>query len=383
MARSYNEGMKCVIGITAALCGFCAWGQSTLEVSGQTIRLGEPKAVSVTVENVDWEPAGKALLYEGTDADGSFQGIFRTDKLQGKVVLRNPKETVTRHRGWLAKRPVMFQVFSVQNKTRKVLRLWMVVIDATTLTAKEVWSSEFPLGEQIGVEVMQSPCRDHAIVTVTDRKGAHPYVIVDGSNVVLAAPDIAQAQKEGAGFAGWSADGTAYYQRGGQPETFRARQSDGNDVVITLGQKGELQAGQAIEFVASGDAKEKLITGVSFALKILAAPVAPPAGTAVFEVMPWNGRMRSVRSRGPFIDKPLDPAPVDPRPERARVISGSRQGPSRALWLLPAGLKPEDAFSPLALLVAADAERFWISDNKGWVAWTTGGALFVRQIVTR
>jgi hypothetical protein len=381
--------MRCAIGIFVALVFCQATSQSTLQAGGKDVRLGEAKAVDVGVQSTVWEPAGKAILYEATDADGAFQGVFRTDKMKGQEVLRLPPHTNIEAQVWLAQRPVILQAFSTPIPDKKLKRWSINVVDAEALTAKELWSWEYPDNEPVSVEVNASPSLDHALVTIHDAKGAHPYVLCDGASTFVLSTEMEAASKQGHGFAGWSADGTAYF---GQT----AAQAAGQTLKLSTG--GVSSGGRADEegvvvslilekarVATVGEVRSEFVLSdlVGKIRLMTARPTAPAAGIGVLEVMPWNGRIRSVRSRGPYVAKPVVPIPVLPRQEPARVVSGLRQGGSRALWLLPSTGKAEDVVQPGSLLISPDAELFWLPSNRSWVAYTMGGALFVRQIIVK
>ena len=362
--------------------------QNSLQAGGKDVRLGDAKAVDVGVQSTVWEPAGKAILYEATDADGAFQGVFRTDKMKGREVLRLPPNTNIEAQVWLAQRPVILQVFSTPVPEKKQKRWSIHVVDAEALAGKELWSWEYPDNEPVSVDINASPSLDHALVTIHDAKGAHPYVLCDGAASFVLSTEMEAASKQGHGFAGWSADGTAYF---GQATT------QGVDQALDLSAGGVTSGGRAdeegiiVNLILDKSARATLTVGAEIVLSDLtnkirilrARPTAPAAGTGVLEVMPWNGRIRSIRSKGPFVSKPVAPIPVLPRQEPARVTSGLRQAGTRALWLLPNTGEAEDAVQPGALLIAPDADLYWLSSNRSWVAYTVGGALFVRQITTK
>lgn len=359
-----------------------AVAQNTLNVGGQEVRLGEAKGVAVGVETALWEATGKAILFAGRDADGMFQGVFRTDTMKGKEVLRLPPNTTIVSRVWLAQRPVVLEVLSQSIPERKAKRWSVTVIDADTFSANELWTWEYPEQEPVGVEVNPSPSLDHALITVNDSKGSHPYVLCDGANSQVRSTEIEAAQKAGHRFAGWSADGSAYFgpasaQPGPQEFVIEGGQGQGENGTVLLNLT-------LAKIATRAGAEVVTLDGLSGKLTFTAAqPTAPPAGTAVLEVMPWNGRIRSVRSKGPFVKKPIPSTPVTIRPEPARVVSGLRQGPARALWLLPESVKPEDPIQPASLLIAPEADGFWISGDRSWLAYRMAGALFVRKIITQ
>jgi hypothetical protein len=350
----------------------------TLTAGDRHFKLGETTAVTVGVTEATWDPQGRGLIYVAEDADGRYQGAFRTDKLKGKQVLRLPEGTAITQQQWLAKAPELIEVVQQKLADQRAVRLSILVVDAEDLKAKTVWSMDYKEDAVASVDIDASPLLDHALVHIRDAKGSKPYVLVQGATALIEAPDIVKAEQEGAGFSGWSIDGTAYYSANAL--TTNGLLENVTTVVADRLFRAQGDGGQTLEFTLTTDGSAvKNVGGLTLAFRVM--PTAPAAGVGVFEVMPSNGRLRSVRSKGPYIEKPRDLAPIEERHETARVVSGLRLSSSQALWLIEQPKEQGDDMKPAALLVAPEARQTWMSDDRRWIAWEMGGALFIRQIL--
>lgn len=364
------------MGITtiaaAGLGVLMAQGQAGLSIGVNTVRLEPPQAVVVGVKDVNWERQGRALMYDAVDADGYYQGLYRTADGKGKAVLRHPPGTQFHDWKWLPRKLSVVEIVSREDAAAGTRRYSVFSLDAQSLTARELLGLSYPKDEEVSVSMEISPSRDHGLITVRDRKGERTYVLLDNGTSLVLSADVTQAKLQGAGFAGWSADGTAYFRSSVEDQAVQ--------VLSTKSFNGLLQFQVALD-----NKSEKgipVLGDIPFisSLFLRTAPLAPAVGVPVFEVMPWNGGLRPVRSRGPFEGAPFAAPEFVSEPEAAQVIASHFRGQSGSVWLVHK-LQEEGKPRPAGgTLVAAEAGQTWMPDIKNFIAYETAGALFVRQI---
>lgn len=362
--------MRIGLALAGIALGALAQGQSTLEVEGRKVTLGPPTAVAVGVKDVNWAPSGKALMYDAVDADGYYQGFYRTTDEKAKSVMRIPQGAEFQHWKWLPNRLAVIEVLKREIPDKGTVRWTAHLLDAQRFTARELRSWEYPKDSKVTSELEVSPTRDHAILTFHDEKGVHPFVLLDGGAELVPSADVAAAHAAGASFAGWSVEGTAYYS------DVPNLKLDGATVQVDGRAQGAVQF--IIQAQAVGeDARAIHLTG---SLMLVAANKrAPDAGTPVLELMPWNAGLRQVRSKGPNIETAPTPA-VQAESQPAQVLAAERKGRAGSLWMVPA----LDEFKRVSgsLLIAAEAEKSWFDPRQSFVAYETAGALFVRRIMS-
>ena len=358
--------MKCTVGTALALACSCALAQSGLQVAGRKVELGTPTAIAVGVKDVYWQPKGQALVYYASDADGAFIGAYDMAKGRAKDGVRLPEGTNVHFEAGLASRPVYLVVTSRDLEGGK--RRWTVTtIDARALTAKDVWTNDYDSKAEVSVDVEASPSRDHALITVTDPAGRHPIVLLDGAASAVYSRDVATAWSQGSEFAGWSVDGTAYFSA---DQTTRLKSAVLNDIAANRAFELKLSNDQG------GSVSSLPIVGLVFKFVL----TAPNSGTPVFELMPTNGVLRPVLSRGPFVGEETLPHVVYPKQENALVTTSDKSGQSGALWLVRLTGDENEPYSKEGLLIAPEAQNSWMCEDGNWVAYETAGALFVRRI---
>ncbi len=362
--------MKIQVSLGMAACAMIASAQAPLKVDGRTVTLGPPTAVTVGLKDVNWSPTGKALLYDAVDADGYHQGFYRTTDEKAKSVLRIPEGTTFQHWKWLPNRLAVIEVLSRELPDEDAVRWSVYLLDAQKFTARELAHWVFPKSANVSSKLDVSPTRDHAIFTLKDESGEHPFVLLDGAESLVPAHDIAAAIAAGSSFVGWSLDGTAYYAEAGELRIAS------RGITLSRG------TGSAIEYLfeVESDSSHKgpIIFLSANRLLVLENMRAPDAGWPVLEVMPWNGRLRQISSRGPNLDEPFWPR-VHAEGAPAQVLAAERSGTSGSLWMVentPDGERPTGA-----LLIAAEGKQAWFDPPQSFVAYETDGALFVRKIL--
>jgi hypothetical protein len=365
--------MRCFTSIVVASACVCAMAQSGLQVAGRQVEMGAPKALAVGVNEVFWHPGGLALVYYASDADGNFIGVYSQNADRTKAVMRFEEGTSVHFEEWLPKQPVYLIATSRPVPGIEMKRWSLTTIDARSLSAREVWSNDYENGAEVGIEVNASPSLDHAIVTVTDPEGRHPIVLLDGAVSTVYSRDVAAAWSQGSSFAGWSVDGTAYFSALGAPPVDQT-------LVATDRALSQLQGTFVIKLTVDtgGGNGQSGIPMLSLFLR--RTPVAPDAGTPVLELMPRNGVLRPVLSRGPYVGPEVLPHVVYPKPEESVVTSLARKDGSGALWLVRLTGDEGQPYGNDGLLIAAEAGKSWMCTDGNWVAYETFGALFIRRI---
>lgn len=370
--------MKRLLVPFALAAAVAALGQNGLQVGNSTYSLEEAKAVCVGLKDVNWSPSGKALIYDSVDADGYFQGAYRTSDGVGKALYRIAEGSSIHSLHFLPKEPVGIEVFSKKDEAAKKVRWWIVALDSRNMKAEELMSWEFDEGREVSIDVKVSPTLDHALVDVRAGDEEHHYVLLSGGGRVVLSSDIDQATRQGSHFTGWSSQGTAYFstpnegaQQGQQMQILGSKLLNANNGTIELTLS-----------LSGGDGKNVLTDLPLLGKFFLSSPTAPGAGTPVFEVMPWNGGLRPIRSMGPYVKPEKALPPITALGQQAQVTSGPRLGQSGALWLMQEQ-EAKQLANPRGLLIAPNAGQSWFSDSREWIAYEENGALFVRRIVTQ
>ncbi|HRK20994.1 MAG TPA: hypothetical protein PLX06_04270 [Fimbriimonadaceae bacterium] len=367
-------GTLAFVGLGLAL----TQGPIGLQLGGRTVQLGETLPVAVGVKDVSWEPNGRALMYDAVDVDGYVQGLFRTSDGKGKMVLRHSAGTQFHDWKWLPKKLAVVEIVSREVAGTGKKRWSVYLLDAQNLTAREMLGLEYPKDEEMSLDFELSPTRDHGLLTVRDAKGERTYVLLDNGTSLVLSADVTQAKSQGAAFAGWSADGTAYFSAAGSTHSStildKAIVNEGGQVSIQL-MIGDKMRSRGFEVL--GDLP---LLGRLF---LRAKPIAPELGIPVLEVMPWNGGLRPVRSRGPFEETSFSPPAYEPKPEAALVTATGLRGEANSLWLVPELIEEGRPRPQGGLLVAAEAGQSWMPTIRNWIAYETAGALFVRAITLK
>jgi hypothetical protein len=351
--------------------------QGGLSVAGKKVELSTPVAVAVGVTQVYWQGEGKALVFYASDVDGKYLGVFNQESGKAKPAIRFTDGTEVRYEAWLPSRPVYLIATSRPVVGREWLHWAVTAIDARSMTAREVWSSEFPKEAEVGIHVEASPSLDHALITVNHGKERTPIVLLDGAVSAVYSRDVAAAWAQGSEFVGWSVDGTAYFSA--SPGATQERALLGEYTLARSLEKAAAE--QTVELklkVTSGEFILDSIPVLSFLLK--ASMVAPVAGTPVLELMPRNANLRPVLSRGPYVGPEVFPHVVYPKQEPAQVQSEERRDGVFSLWMVRLTGDEAEPFGRDGVLIAGQAGNSWMCDDGNWVAYESFGALFVRRI---
>jgi hypothetical protein len=110
-------------------------------------------------------------------------------------------------------------------------------------------------------------------------------------------------------------------------------------------------------------------------IKVWLARPAPEVGTPVLELMPANAALRQVRFKGAWEGIERKVAPLRTESSGSELPYRLSKGTSTSLWLTQDVKVPERG-----VLVAAHAQRSWLSPWNRAVAYLTDGALFVREL---
>lgn len=343
-----------------------------LQVAGKKVELGPPKAVAIGVDQVFWKDDGAALAYYAQDAEGAYLGTYHLETGKAREALRFAEGTNVHFEQWLPYRPMYVVCLSVP--ARAGFRQWSIVtIDARALATKTVWSAEYGEKDEVGIDFDVSPSRDHAIITVTDPKGQTPLVLLDGALSAVFSRDVAAAWAQGTRFAGWSVDGTAYFSASAQEVR--------SDFTLRIGEALATSVHQAFEVKLSLSEGETVFDSIPLLGKFLKiAPTAPKSGTPVYELMPNNATLRPVLSKGPFVHPEGSPHVVYPKQEDTIATAQERRDGAHALWMVGLTYQEGAPYTKDGVLIGLNVTQFWMCDDGNWIAYETGGALFVRQI---
>lgn len=361
--------MRWFIAFVVASIGAGALAQEGLYVNGKRVAVSPPKAVAVGVDDVFWKKDGTALAYYATDSDGAYLGVYDVVDAKAKEMLRFPEGTNVHFEQWLPSRPIYLMVLSYPVGDQK--RFVVTSLDARNLRAVEIWSQQYAKDAEVGFDVNTSPSLDHALITVTDLDGRHPIVVTDGAMNTVYSRDVAKAWREGMSFAGWSADGTAYFQ-GGTEQPAQTIAIDSDTALVS-----KALSTIELQFKVEGNFLAELpIVGMFWRVR----PVAPVAGIPVYELMPRNGVLRPILSRGPFIDAEVLPHVVWPKDEEAVVRSNERLDGTGSIWLVRLTGDENAPYGNEGVLVSGERGKSWMCEDGNWIAYETAGALFVRRI---
>jgi hypothetical protein len=360
--------MRSVAIATVVALSTASYAQG-LQVAGRRVELGPPTAVAVGVTEAFWKPDGRAIAYYATDSDGPYLGTYNLETGKAKALLRFAEGTNVHFEAWLPQRTIYLVAVSRKVVGRDAKRYSLHTLDAQNLVAREVWSAEYLSSEEVSISVDASPSLDHALVTIGDSKGRTPIVLLNGGMNAVMSRDVAQAWAQGMEFTGWSVDGTAYFNAPAEVAVVERLQ----DVAVTS--RGTFQ----IELKIEGG---NVLSGVPLIGKFLLSrtPIAPDAGTPVYELMPGNAVLRPVLSRGPFVGKEKLPHVVYPVLEDTVATSHERRDGTGALWMVRLTGIEGAPYGKDGVLIAALASKFWMCEDGNWVAYESGGALFVRRI---
>lgn len=339
-------------------------------------KLEPAQPVDIRADSVQWHPKGNALIYRRQEENGFGIGIYRIGDPEGRVVV-HLKTGDTWDAEWFegSTNALIVVHRKVQTPQGAANEGDVYLVDSKLKTAYEVFSRQVMAPDDISVDVDLSPYLNHAIFTIQEGKKSYHAVLPINGGKLLTSPDIDQAVAQGYSGPSWSKDGTAIFGNAGGAQQFFG--SLGGKSVG--GKQSADQKAGTVTFEIS-DAK---ISGMvlddlkgqltSFFLKL--APMAPPIGTPVLEVVPSNGVLRQVRSPGPWVETTAPESTVTPRSHPVHLDFGRSRGEANSLWLI-AG----DKDNPTAVLVAAQAQEAILAPQDKAIAYVTDGALFVRRI---
>lgn len=343
--------------------------------------LGDPTAVDVRVTDVRWQPHGRGLIYSREEGEGSGLGVYAVGQKEGKVLIHLNKGD-TWDSQWFDSDPIALVTLhrKIDTPAGPQTEITIHTFDTEKCEDRLLFTRIVPLNESWSVEADTSPSLVHAIFTLNDGKTTSHMVLPTHGNKLISGSEIDKAIKDGFGGPVWSVDGTAIFGKGlASSNLFSAK-----GMVFTLGGDG----GDVAQAEAANKAIEvKLVLDVSKAgrlsgggtgdmeFSLVSRPAPPPAGTAVLELMPGNAFLRSVKFKGPWVDKELAFPEMAPQSKRTMLEFGVSKGQSNSVWLT----LPQQQIDQ-GVLVSANATSVWVAPENRAVAYLTDGALIVRPI---
>ena len=351
---------------------------------GDPVSLGVAKPVDIHVTQVDWQPTGRALIYQREEEKGIGLGVYTSSNFEGKIVLHLRKDE-NEETYWLSDSKAALVVVhspALEAKTKSTqIRIYLV--NADTQTARELFKETFDSKVLPSVDVDISPSLEHAIVTFRNSQGSYHKVLTIGGGNLSDSPDLDRAEKEGMSGPTWSVDGTAIYANGtgskaDASERFvRAGGSDGVAGTITFIADDSKGATSTVGITLTGtDSAEIYSTALSslvFRLKI--SPPMPKTGATVMELMPSNAILRPIRFRGPWVTSNKVGANLVPQNQSLVLHFDQSNAQDTSVWLSRGNQKGAPA-----ALVAVHVTDTWLPEVKSGVAYTIDGALFFRSI---
>jgi hypothetical protein len=340
---------------------------------------------------VSWSQDGSCVGFGYLDREGRRidAGVYDLTRHEGKTLLKATGKQQIDQLIWLAHDPLQLAVISEQLTLngKQMVRQGIYEMDGRKLSVKQLWSGDFPLGQQPNIVVNASPTLAHAIVTFHLKEGKNAYFIVtNGGKDLIPSPDVADAIKQGNGFAGWTNEGTAFFG-GGRTDDLSSgpdhdfvllyelrldkAQADQQDRQLSIVRSDEDQA-RAAATLSSVTALIDTISSLKLHTKS-DEPLAP--GAYGFELTPSDGQLRPVKFPGPYLGAPA-PKPTT----QLRSLSGNLRFEEssagiKSLWLTPKQDKPTRA-----TLVAPQAEQAWLHPDGHTVLFLVNGVLFERSV---
>lgn len=365
-----------------------------------SIKVGEPQFVAKKVTDVFWSNDGRSLAYVTETKQGKAVGVYDLDLGEGKIVAMLGEGATLQQVVWLnlGKKAVM-----VVETPKNGQSLAISVLDAHELTAKQLWSHNYEPKEGVGVSIEVSPSLPYALVTIAGAKASETWVLIQNAVGLVFSRDIAAAQTQGMGFAGWSKEGTAIFGAGtGSSGAFTLLGAKGGEVTVSQPNAGSStpvsdKATFEVALELDKNVPKNLLGELSLKLdgRAFFLRMRPniDVGATVLECVPSNGALRQVRFTGYSDGIPGPEEYPMPWSKPHQLVMGKSKEGTSALWLvkeLPRSeVPPEDGQvrAPAALdepdwgvLISAQADSVWPAPYTRAVAFTWNGALFVRSI---
>ena len=340
--------------------------------SGQALTtLSKPLFVAEKANEINWNHTGKFLGFAHRNENNHVDsiGVFDLTKESGKVLLQLDAKQTDESRCWLVGGPYELVAISEPSEgaAKPSTRLTVLSLDAAKMTVRKLWTAEIENSQKPSITIDPSPLIPHALVKVRTVGRDAYFTVTPQAAAMVISNDVSEARAQGNDFAGWSSDGTALF--GPSPESAESVASRFNSVSDQLSTgdvKGELYLSSQIARI------DRIAMYTS--IKVRPRPNFEP-GSAVLEMLPNNGVLRSVRFNGYFPEekqsKNVDA--VVKRDDRLKFME-SESG-TQSLWLTR---NRKDAKQ--GLLIASQAEEAWLEPHDRSVAFLTYGVLFVRKI---
>lgn len=375
-------------GLVFGLClAQCALAQA--QQPADLVTLGLPQFVAKRVQDVWVAPNGKALVYSTKTKAGLAVGAFNVATDEGAILFTLKPDEVFQQIEWLPSGTRFLVHTSMANSQGKLLTFG--VGDVNQLQYKTMFTRQFGEADAAGMTFYTSPLLDHALVDLTTDKGHETWVLTQNATNFSFSRDIAAAEAQGQGYGGWTANGTAVY--GGHGD-MRGAQITFSESAFNLGKVENGTFTIELQPDAQSGVREALI---KLSGRLITAAPAYQVGETVWECVPSNGALRSVKYPGPFITKESTMAPVFEYNLTQELRLGTTSVGTKSLWLVPGSqmvsqtsgeqtsetFKGEVKLPPVpksGVLVSAQADRWWPSLDRSLIAFSWNGALFVRTV---
>lgn len=323
--------------------------------------LPDPEFVAKDVDEVSVSPEGRALAYLQVDSKGKRIGIYDVQADEAKPLLQLEKGLEVESLTWLA--GGLKLLVCVRTQTEVSLH----VLDAPGQTQSKLWSTHIPPKQRVDVHITRSPVLEHALVWIVTSPppeiSALPaeqrWVITTSAKSMVYHPDLDRACAEGYYFTGWSSTGSAIL----------------TNEVLARGFTGSLfrKSSEPQPETSPVPVQESAWTRDSSPFP---QTMVPRPGNLVLECMPLTGALRQVRLKGAYQQTSKAPTiRLQALPQSVRY--GSSDSNLRTLWMT------SREKTEAAILLAPDAQRFWLAEAETGVAFLWNRMLFYRRFSAR
>lgn len=336
-------------------------------------------AIDIRVKSVVWHPAGRALLYQREENQGTAIGLFAPGQKQGQLLLHLGKDDSWEAQWFDASTDVAVIVYHPYKEGNEEYRQVTIhLLNADKDTDKPIYERHAPASQKLDVDLDPSPSLLHAIFRIKENGKAGQFVMPAGGGQLIESNDIEQAVAQGYSGPAWSIDGTANYSKGNAELGARVVEAEAKADLVQFSQAAQANQGNDDKAKAL---RVQLLESLEYSRALLAARSAPEAGSPVLEVMPASGLMRPVRFRGPWNYKLGSLPNYQATGQKVTVQFGASKGQANSLWLAlaPAAEKGAPAIPPTAVLVTPEADKACLSPVMNGISYLTSGALFVRM----
>jgi len=327
--------------------------------------LPDANFVAKNVDEVSVSPEGRAVAFLQSDPKGTQIGIYDVERDESKSLLQIENGTTIEGLTWLAG-GMKLLVF-----LRTPSRVNLHLLDAPSLSQSQAWTAKMAAGHTIDIHITSSPVLEHALVWIVTspppESSAMPseerWILPSGAKSLIYHPDLDRACADGYYFTGWSSSGTAILSNQGTARGY----------LNSLFRDGDEQVAEPQTVVAHASNPDSAWTRESspFPLFMAATP-----GDIVLECMPSTGALRQVKLQKTFQQKTRTRKfHLQSLPQSVRA--GSSESKIQTLWMSDAQK------SGPAVLLAPDAQKFWLPQSETGIAFLWNRILFYRPFLKR